>query len=264
MQKKTNRSVSGATDKAPILNVSAKNIHSPEIDSKILSSFKRCYVYKTFLAEDSIEIAVHNGVVTISGTVSEESHKILAFRTISHLPGVVRVENELVTTAEAAAENAAENIDTWIGRKVKLSLLFHYNVNAIATTVQVKDRVVMLKGEASSMAQKELTSEYASDIEGVKAVINEMTVATTPEPAKRTTREKIDDASVIAQVYAALMIRHSTSASKVDVKARNGEVVLTGIARNAAEKALVSKIVTDVNGVTDVKNQMTIEEASSS
>lgn len=264
MQKKTNSPTSSATAKAPILNVSIRHVHSQEIDAKILSLFKDCYVYKTFLAADSIDIAVHNGVVKLSGTVAEEYHKTLAYNTALHLPGVVEVEDKLATTAEVEAKDAAKNIDTWIGRKVKLTLLFHYNVNAIATTVVVKDRVVLLKGEASSIAQKELTAEYASDIEGVKAVINEMTVAAAKEPIQRTGREKIDDASVIAQIHAALKIRRSTSAIKIAVKARNGDVELTGIVSNAAEKTLVSKVVADINGVTSVKNLMTIEEASSS
>jgi osmotically-inducible protein OsmY len=36
---------------------------------------------------------------------------------------------------------------------------------------------------------------------------------------------------------------------------------VTGIAKNAAEKSLVTKLVTDIQGVTDVMNEMTVEEA---
>ena len=35
---------------------------------------------------------------------------------------------------------------------------------------------------------------------------------------------------------------------------------MTGIAKNETEKALVTKLVTDIRGVSGVKNQMTIEE----
>ena len=61
--------------------------------------------------------------------------------------------------------------------KVKTALLFHRNVRATKTDVNVKDGVVILSGEASSRAQKELTTEYARDIDNVKEVKNEMTVA---------------------------------------------------------------------------------------
>ncbi len=145
-------------------------------------------------------------------------------------------------------------------RKVKLALVFHRNVNAGNTTVEAKDGLVTLKGEASSTAQKELTTEYAKDIEGVKEVKNEMTVAATPQPAQLTPGQKMDDASVTAQVKMALQTHLSTSALKTKVETREGEVTLTGIAKNAAEKSLVSKLVSDIQGVSSVKNQMTVAE----
>jgi len=242
---------------AAAMIVTCMPLRASESDDRIEASFKKSYVYQTYLKDDSVKTEAKEGIVTLTGTVSEESHKALAQETVVGLPGVTRVDNQLVTKAEAAAENA----DTWIGRKVKLTLLFHRNVNAGKTVVEVKDGIVTLKGEATSMAQKELTAAYAADIEGVKEVKNEMTVAATPEPAERTAGEKMDDASITAQVKMALSTHRSTSSIKSKVETRDGEVVLTGIAKNAAEKALVSKLVTDIQGVTSVKNQMTVEEA---
>ena len=237
--------------------VASTPLRASETDDRNLdSTFKETYVYKTYLKDDAVKTATKDGVVTLTGTVAEEFHKALAQETVLSMPGITRVDNQLATTAEVAAENA----DTWIGRKVKTALLFHRNVSASQTTVEVKDGIVTLKGEASSTAQKELTTEYAKDIEGVKEVKNEMAVAATPEKAERTTGEKIDDASVIAQVKTALLTHRSTSAMKTKVVTRNGEVTLTGIAKNAAEKSLVTKLVTDIQGVTSVKNQMTVEE----
>jgi hyperosmotically inducible protein len=143
-------------------------VRASETDNRIESSFKQTYVYKTYLKDDSISVDAEKGVVTLTGTVSEESHKRLARETVANLPGVTKVDNKRTTKAEAAAENA----DTWINRKVKLTLLFHRNVSAGNTTVEVKDGIVTLKGEASSEAQKELTAEYAKDIDGVKEVKN--------------------------------------------------------------------------------------------
>jgi osmotically-inducible protein OsmY len=87
-----------------------------------------------------------------------------------------------------------------------------------------------------------------------------MTVTATPQPAERTAGEKLDDASTTAQVKMALQTHRSTSALKTKVETRDGEVTLTGIAKNAAEKSLVSKLVSDIRGVTGVKNQMTVDE----
>ena len=72
--------------------------------------------------------------------------------------------------------------------KVKTALLFHRNVSAIGTSVYTKDGVVTLHGEASSIAQKELTTEYAKDIDNVKEVKNNMTIAETPAAPERNHR----------------------------------------------------------------------------
>ena len=125
-----------------------------------------------------------------------------------------------------------------------------------------------MSGEASSLAQKELTTEYAKDVEGVKEVKNDMTVAnstvnnSTVKPVE-TTGEKIDDASITAQVKMSLLSHRSTSALKTKVETTAGVVTLTGITKSAAEKALVTKLATDINGVSSVINNMTIQAAVS-
>jgi len=230
-------------------------LQAAKTDGKIESSFKKTYVYKTYLKDDSIKTEAKDGVVTLTGKVAEESHKSLAEETVAGLPGVVRVDNQLETKAEAAADNA----DAWIAGKVKMALLFRRHVSGIKTTVEVKDGTVTLKGEASSKAQKELATEYAKDIEGVTAVKNEMTVSAAPEKPVQTKGEKIDDASVTAQVKTALLTHRSTSAIKTSVETRDGKVTLTGIAKNAAEKALVTKLVSDIRGVSSVNNEMTVQ-----
>lgn len=243
---------------AAAMVISSAPARASETDDRIESTFKRSFVYRTYLKEDSVDADANNGIVTLSGTVAAEPHKTLAQDTAASIPGVIRVDNNLATKAEVAAENA----DTWISRKVKLSLLFHRNVAAGQTTVDVQDGIVTLKGEASSAAQKELTTEYAQDIEGVKEVRNTMTVAATPLPAERTAGEKVDDASITAQVKTALLTHRSTSSISTKVETREGEVTLTGIAKNEAEKSLVTKLVSDIQGVTSVKNEMTVAVAT--
>jgi len=241
---------------AAALIITALPLRASEADDRIESSFKKTYVYMTYLKDDAFKAKSENGVVTLTGTVAEESHKALAQETVAGVPGVTRVENKLETTAEVAAENA----DARIAKKVKLALLFHRHVNATKTTVDVKDGVVTLKGEADSAAQKELTGEYAGDIDGIKSVKNEMTIAAAATPVERTAGEKMDDASVSAQVRMALLTHRSTSLVTTKVETRDGEVTVTGIAKNAAEKALVTKLTSDIQGVTKVKNEMTIAE----
>ncbi len=234
------------------LLVTSTSLRASDMDDRIESSAKKSHVFKTYLKNDSIKTESKNGVVTLTGTVAEESHKSLAENTVESLPGVTSVDNQL----KIKAGNPPEHSDGWVSAKVKSTLLFHRNVSASGTDVYVKDGVVSLRGEASSQAQKDLTEEYAKDVEGVKAVKNEMTIATTP--AKETVGEKIDDASITAQVKSSLMFHRSTSALKTKVATQDGVVTVSGIAKNDAEKSLVTKLISDINGVTSVINNMTI------
>ena len=244
---------------ASALLLAGAPLRAAETDDRIESSAKKSYVFKHYLTDDSIKTESKNGVVTLTGTVAEESHIGLASDTVSGLPGVKSVDNQLVVKGEAPAKHS----DTWIALKVKTALLFHRNVRATKTDVNVRDGIVTLSGEASSMAQKELTTEYAKDIDNVKEVKNEMTVARTSAKPDETADEKIDDASITAQVKASLLSHHSTSALKTKVETTDGVVTLNGIAKNAAEKSLVTKLANDVDGVSSVVNNMTIAPTSS-
>ena len=236
------------------LLITSPPLRAAGTDSRIESSAAKSYVFKTYLKDDSIKTVSKDGVVTLTGTVAEASHKSLAENTVESLPGVKRVDNQLVVSGEQPVEHS----DMWITTKVKTALLFHRHVSATGTTVYTKDGIVTLQGEASSQAQKELTTEYAKDIDNVKEVKNEMTIATTPALASETTGDKIDDASITAQVKSSLLSHHSTSAIHTGISTTDGVVTVTGIAKNDAEKTLVTKLATDINGVTSVVNNMTI------
>lgn len=229
-----------------------------ERDDRIESAARNSYVFKTYLKNDDIKVSSTDGVVTLTGTVSDESHKSLAQETVANLPGVKSVDNKL----EVKGKQPAKYSDAWLKARVSLALLFHRNVSALKTDVDVKDGVVTLKGEASSEAQKELTTEYAKDVEGVKAVKNKMTVVSGPEKKpQETLGEKIDDASITAQVKWTLFLHKATSWINTRVDTTDGIVTLHGKARNAAEKDLVTKLVSDIHGVKSVKNDMTVEKS---
>ena len=115
-----------------------------------------------------------------------------------------------------------------------------------------------LSGTADSLAQKELTTAYAQDIDGVKSVTNNIVVTDKPA-AIQTVGEKIDDASITSQVKYALLSHKSTSALKTKVTTNDGVITITGEASSDAEKSLVTKLAQDVRGVTKVNNSMTVK-----
>lgn len=228
-------------------------------DDRIEASARQTFVFRTFLKKDDIKIQLKNGVATLTGTVFDESHKFIAGNIVASLPGVAEVENKLIEYGEAPAVNT----DAWLDGNVKSILLLHRSVNAAGTGIIARDGVVTLRGKAGSMAQKDLTTEYAKDVEGVKIVKNEMTVSGPgPEPDRKTMDtpgEAIDDVSITVMVEMTLLRHRSTSALNPVILTREGVVRLRGNARNAAEKDLVGKFASDVHGVKRVINVMSFE-----
>ena len=236
------------------LLASSTPLLASEIDGRIESAFKESYVSQTYLKGDAVKAESKDGVVTLSGTVDQQSHKGLAEETAANLPGVTKVDNRLELNVQPTPEKNNE----WLAMNIKAALLFHRNVSLANTKVYVEEGIVTLRGEAASEAQKELTAEYAN-IEGVREIKNEMTVSKAPKNTDQTIQEKIDDASITAQVKIALLTHRSTSALKTSVATKEGIVTLSGKAKNAAEKDLVAKLVNDIHGVNSVVNNMTLE-----
>ncbi len=241
------------------------NLYASEMDDRIEASAKQSYVFKVYLTSDDIKIQSTEGVVTLSGTVSEDSHKLLAGETLASLPGVKSFDNQL----QVKSEMPALSPDAWLGIRVKSTLMFYRSLSATEIEVFAKEGVVTLRGKATSKAQKDLATEYTQDIDGVKDVKNEMVVAATPnKPGNQSMGEKmdtlgdtIDDASITALVKTTLLYHRSTSALKTIVETKDGVVTLAGQAGNLAEKDLTTKFVTDVHGVKRVINNMTVEVA---
>ena len=213
---------------APAIMIAAMApLQASDQDHRVENTIKNSYNFKTYLFRDDIAVHASAGVVTLTGMVLEESDRALAVETAADSAGVKRVINEL----RVKGDQPAEQSDGWITMKVKTALAYHKHVSATHTEVATVGGVVTLKGEVDTDAQKELTTEYAGDVQGVKQVDNQQTV-TGGKPQAVATK----------------------------VKTRNGVVTLRGEAKNAAEKGLVGKLAEDTQGVKRVDNRMSIKK----
>jgi hyperosmotically inducible periplasmic protein len=221
---------------AALLGSSAA-LRASESDDRIESSFKNSAVYQTFLKDEHIEISSTDGAVTLSGNVHDETHKPMAQDTAEALPGVKSVDNRIVVLQ---------------------------NSNSHTTDVSLNNGIRRLPFQASMFqAQKEQTTEYAKDVEGVKEVNTEMSVAKASEKPAETVGNSINDASITAQAKKSLSSDRLTRALDTKVTTINGIVSIGGKASNGTQKDLVTKLVTGVNGVKSVVNHMIIEETLS-
>jgi hyperosmotically inducible periplasmic protein len=70
--------------------------------------------------------------------------------------------------------------------------------------------------------------------------------------------ELLDDVSITPLTKTTLMYHRSTSGLNTTITTNDGVVKLEGHVKNAAEKELATKLVSDVHGVKGVVNTMTI------
>jgi osmotically-inducible protein OsmY len=225
-------------------------------DSQIEDAAKASYNFHAVL-NDHVKAHADNGVVTLTGRVEDRDQKALAEDTVRNLPGVVSVVDKIRVESEPA-----EHSDAWIALKIRSSLLFHANVSAADTKVDVSNGTVVLTGTVANAAQKDLTEAYAKDIEGVQTVNNELTIKENASIDTSSTassaRVEMDDASITSEVKYALLSHRSTSALKTKVTTKDGVVMISGDANSDAEKDLVSKLASSIRGVRSVDNDMVV------
>lgn len=222
---------------------------SPGNDRKIEEKAKASYNYQTVL-DNKVTIKADDGVVTLSGVVQDKSLKSLAEDTVTNLPGVTRVHNNI--TVDTTID---ERSDSWIAWKVRYQLLVHSNVSYMNTKVDVQEGKVLLTGTSANIGEKELAEFYTKEVEGVKSVQNSIVVV----PEKQDATTVVDDASITAQIKYALQSHRSTSAYSTRIVTNDGDVVLSGEAETAAERKLVEELARRVRGVKSVKNNMTVK-----
>jgi hyperosmotically inducible periplasmic protein len=68
----------------------------------------------------------------------------------------------------------------------------------------------------------------------------------------------IDDAAITTKVKASFVQDKLVDAASIKVETLNGTVMLSGFAKNAAEKVLAGSLARDVSGVKMVKNELTV------
>jgi hyperosmotically inducible periplasmic protein len=241
-----------------LLSACATAPERAEANARIVSSITDSGVYKTHLADQNINVLADNDVVTLTGTVTEEPYRMVAQEIAEDTPGVKSVDNRI----QVQGGSTREGSDAWIGAKVKSELMMQKNVDADKAEVFVKDGVVTLRGEANSPVQRDLVTEYTRNTEGVRGVVNQMTVAGTAS-APPTVGQAVDDASITAQVKLSLLSNRSTSTLDTQVNTSNGIVTVQGLASNQAEKELVTQLIKDINGVRGVNNQMFVQAPAS-
>ncbi|MDN5751661.1 MAG: BON domain-containing protein [Nitrosospira sp.] len=145
--------------------------------------------------------------------------------------------------------------DSVITTKVKSALLADDIVKGLDIQVETRKGEVQLSGFVDSQEQIDRATAVTKGVEGVKNVINKMTIKT----AGTTVGDKIDDGLITTKVKAALLANDVVKGTDIAVETRNGEVQLSGFVNNQTQIDRATEIARGVEGVKNVVNKMTIK-----
>lgn len=176
----------------------------------------------------------------------------------------------LCTSALAADDRTVGDKfdDAWIDGSIETALLLNTHLNNFKIDTDVKNGVVTLTGTVDSDIDRDLAGEIARGVDGVTEVSNQLTVGTTraaqPSVADRAQAEArnfgqwAEDATTTAEVKTRLLANDNTEGLKIDVTTRSNVVTLSGTVRSEEEAELAEKIADNVDGVSAVRNELTV------
>ncbi|MDF3829185.1 MULTISPECIES: molecular chaperone OsmY [unclassified Pseudocitrobacter] len=143
-------------------------------DSTITAKVKAALVDHDAIKSTDISVKTDNKVVTLSGTVDNQSQSDQATSLAKGVEGVSSVDNKLTIREGKADSMKGYAGDAATTSEVKAKLLADDIVPSRKVKVETTDGVVTLTGTVESKAQVERAESIAKAIDGVKSVENDL------------------------------------------------------------------------------------------
>jgi len=147
--------------------------------------------------------------------------------------------------------------------RIETIFLLNEHLNPFNINTTTEDGTVTLTGSVADDIQKDLAADLAKSVDGVKEVVNNITVVGTvvSERPKRTWRERINDTTLAATVRSNLLYNKEFKGLKIGVSAEGGIVTVYGVVNTYFEKDRIGQIVMETRGVDKVVNNLTVHSA---
>ncbi|MBX7257191.1 MAG: BON domain-containing protein [Candidatus Hydrogenedentes bacterium] len=151
--------------------------------------------------------------------------------------------------------------DATITGRIEGLFLLNEHLSPFNINTTTSKGVVTLTGSVADDIQKELASDLAKSVEGVKEVVNNITVVGTvvSERSQRSWRERVDDSTLTATIRTRLLYNKELKGLKIGVRCEGGTVTLYGVVGNELEKQHIEDVVRETKGVTSVRNELTVQ-----
>jgi osmotically-inducible protein OsmY len=191
-----------------------------------------------------IGVALHKGIVTLTGTVSNYAEKIAAKEAAHRARGVLDVANEI----EVRATIKGQQTDADLARAIRHALDWDVFVPSEQIHSTVTNGWVTLDGQVESYRERLDAERVITHLQGVRGVSNQIIVAAPVNPARM--QELIENV---------LEVRADREAQRIKVNVENGEVTVTGAVKSWDEKNAILGAISHAPGVTAVHDHLFID-----
>lgn len=189
-----------------------------------------------------IAVAVHDGIVTLTGSVPSYWQKVEAEAAVKRVTGVRGVANGLEVDLLAATNRD----DTDIARAAADALAWHSDLPK-KIQVTVRNGWVTLTGEVDWQFQRDEAARAIKYLYGVKGVTNNIKIKVQPKAS-----------DVRENIRRELERTVDQEANQIDIETSNGRVTLRGRVHSWSEIDAARRAAWSVKGVTEVDNELVV------
>jgi osmotically-inducible protein OsmY len=217
---------------------------STKSDAQIQQDVLRELRWDGRVEETDIGVAVHHGIVTLTGSIDSYAAKLAAAEAAHRVVGVLDVANDLTVELPGAGVRT----DTEIAQAVRQALEWDPLIPPKRIQTTVTTGWVTLSGTVDRWTQREDAAHAVRHLRGVVGVTNAITVV----------GPQAEPADIRTAIEQALERRAEREAMRIQVQVADGTVTLTGNVHSWAEKLAVLGAAEHVHGVHAVHDELRI------
>ncbi|MDQ8198831.1 BON domain-containing protein [Pelagicoccus enzymogenes] len=228
-------------------------------DHEMKSEIEKLLAWSTLIDDVLVEVAVHDQVAKLTGTVGSLAEKRQA-ENIAWVGGINSVDTSDLRVERWARDDDlrkdkfAAKSDEAIRQAINDAMLYDPRVVGLAVNPEVESSWVTLYGKVDNILAKESAEAIARHTVGVTGVTNMLKIRT----------EASVEEEALADIIEAKLVRDPMIRSEaINVEVDENTVRLNGVVDNLFEKARCETIAQSTVGVTEIKNYLQVMEKES-
>lgn len=145
-------------------------------DSVIFAKLKDKFVKTDQSLLTSINTAVNDGSVLMTGRVATQEQKLLATRLAWEIKGVREVVNEVQVTENVTIKDRAKDVSA--SAQLRAKLIGDQNVSSLNYSIDVVNGVIYISGVADDETERDRVIAHAQKVKFAQKVVNYVILST--------------------------------------------------------------------------------------